>query len=110
MTISDSNIEKSLYKVSSIIHDSKNLNAIFKKLATVIKDSIGIKNFYVALINWELDLITFPYYQDIKDHTPKEKFSSGKGMTNYAIKKNEQILINQEEYQKLIDKNLVEAI
>ena len=110
MTIPDSNIEKTLYKVSSIIHDSKSLNIIFEKLGAVIKDSIGIKNFYVALINWELDLITFPYYQDIKDHSPKEKFSSGKGMTNYAIKKNRQILINQSEYQKLVDKNLVEAI
>ena len=76
MTISDSNIEKSLYKVSSIIHDSTNLNVIFKKLGEVIRDSIGIKNFYVALLNRELDLITFPYYQDIKDHSPKEKFSS----------------------------------
>ena len=92
MTISDSNIETTLYKVSSIIHDSTNLNVIFKKLGALIKDSIGIKNFYVALINWELDLITFPYYQDIKDHTPKEKFSSGNGMTNYAIKRNKQIL------------------
>ena len=87
------NIEPNLYKISSIIHDSENLNIIFEKLSEVIQESIGIKNFYVALLNKDLDLITFPYYTDIKDHAPKQKFSSGKGMTNYAIKKNEQILI-----------------
>ena len=72
---------------------SPTLNIIFRKLGSVIEKSIGIDNFYVALVNRELDLITFPYYQDIKDHSPKEKFSSGKGMTNHAIKKNKQIPI-----------------
>ncbi len=110
MMNTESNIEKILYKVSSIIHDSSDLNTIFRKLADVIKESIGIRNFYVALINKELDLITFPYYEDSKDHSPKQKFLSGKGITNYAIKQNKDILINQEEYIKLVNKKTVEAI
>ena len=85
MSSSKLNIEKSLYRISTIIHDSNNLNTIFKNLGKIIKESIGINNFYVALLNKELDLITFPYYNDIKDGSPKEKFSSGKGMTSYAI-------------------------
>ena len=110
MQSSDLNIEKNLYKISSIIHDSENLNIIFEQLSSVIQESIGIKNFYVALLNKELDLITFPYYTDIKDHAPKEKFSSGKGMTNYAIKKNKKILINKEQYEDLVKEGEVEAI
>ena len=110
MQSSDLNIEKNLYKISSIIHDSENLNIIFEQLSSVIQESIGIKNFYVALLNKELDLITFPYYTDIKDHAPKEKFSSGKGMTNYAIKKNTKILINKEQYEDLVKEGEVEAI
>ena len=110
MQASDLNIEKNLYKISSIIHDSENLNIIFEQLSSVIQESIGIKNFYVALLNKELDLITFPYYTDIKDHAPKEKFSSGKGMTNYAIKKNKKILINKEQYEDLVKEGEVEAI
>ena len=110
MSSSKLNIEKTLYRVSTIIHDSDNLNAIFKKLGKIIKESIGINNFYVALINKELDLITFPYYNDIKDGSPKQKFSSGKGMTSYAIKKNEDILINTKEYKELVKAGLVEPI
>ena len=98
MQSSSKNIQDKLYKISSIIHDSENLNIIFEKLSEVIYESIGIKNFYVALLNRELDLITFPFYTDIKDHAPKQKFSSGKGMTNYAIKKNMKILINKGQY------------
>ena len=110
MSSSKLNIEKTLYRVSTIIHDSDNLNTIFKKLGKIIKESIGINNFYVALLNKELDLITFPYYNDIKDGSPKQKFSSGKGMTSYAIKKNEDILINTKQYEELVKAELVEPI
>ena len=110
MSSSELNIEKTLYTVSTIIHDSDNLNTIFKKLGKIIKESIGINNFYVALLNKELDLITFPYYNDIKDGSPKQKFSSGKGMTSYAIKKNEDILINTKQYEELVKAELVEPI
>ena len=110
MQSSSKNIQDNLYKISSIIHDSENLNIIFEKLSEVIYESIGIKNFYVALLNRELDLITFPFYTDIKDHAPKQKFSSGRGMTNYAIKKNMKILINKEEYEQLIQNGEVDAI
>lgn len=110
MSSSKLNIEKILYRVSTIIHDSDNLNTIFKKLGKIIKESIGINNFYVALLNKELDLITFPYYNDIKDGSPKQKFSSGKGMTSYAIKKNEDILINTKQYEELVKAELVEPI
>ena len=110
MSSSKLNIEKTLYRISTIIHDSDNLNTIFKNLGEIIKESIGINNFYVALINKELDLITFPYYNDIKDGTPKEKFSSGKGMTSYAIKNNQDILINTKQYEELVKADLVEPI
>ena len=110
MKSNDSNIEKNLYKISSIIHDSENLNAIFEKLSDVIQEAIGINNFYIALLNKELDLITFPYYTDIKDQPPKEKFSSGKGMTNYTIKKNKEILVDKSQYENLVNKGDVQAI
>ena len=104
------NIETNLLKISSIIHDSKNLNTIFEELSIIIKNSWGIKNFYVALLNKELDLITFPYYNDIKDNPPKEKFSNGKGITNYALKQEKEILVDSISYKELVKNGDVEAI
>ena len=110
MNSQKSNIESNLLRISSIIHDSKNLNTIFEELAKIINKSWGIKNFYVALLNRELDLITFPYYNDIKDNPPKEKFSNGKGITNFAIKLEKEILINSQDYENLVQNGDVEAI
>ena len=38
MATLDSNIEKSLYKISTIIHDSKNLTTIFEGLSKGFSD------------------------------------------------------------------------
>ncbi|MAV64939.1 MAG: hypothetical protein CBD97_02625 [Pelagibacteraceae bacterium TMED237] len=110
MGLSTSNIESNLLKISSIIHDSQNLNIIFEELADIIESSWDIKNYYVALLNRELDLITFPYYNDIKDQPPKEKFSKGKGITNYALKLEQELLINSSDYKKLVKNGDIEAI
>ena len=86
MTLSDSHIEDSLYQISRAVHDSNNLNLLFKELHSIIQKSISIDNFYVALMNRDLDLLTYPYYQDVKDNPPKEKFSS-EGIAEFCNEK-----------------------
>ena len=110
MTLSDSHIEDNLYQISRAVHDSNNLNLLFKELHAIIRQSISIDNFYVALINRDLDLLTYPYYQDVKDNPPKEKFSKSKGVTHYVLTKEEKMIINRSSMQKLIDNGDLELI
>tara|TARA_B100000287_G_scaffold432799_1_gene492969 strand:- start:354 stop:2132 length:1779 start_codon:yes stop_codon:yes gene_type:complete len=110
MNKNNPNIENNLYKISKIVHDAHDLNKLFKNLHDIIFDLVGVKNFYIALLNKDLDLLTYPYYHDIKDHPPKEKFSEGKGLTHYTIKKGEGMIFNKEDYQSLADQNLIELI
>ena len=110
MTLSDPHIEDSLYQISRVVHNSNNLNLLFKELHTIVRDSISIDNFYVALMNQDLDLLTFPYYQDVKDNPPKEKFSKSKGVTHYVLNKNKKMIIDKTKMQKLIDNGDLELI
>ena len=110
MTFSDSHIEDSLYQISRAVHDSNNLNLLFKELHAVIRKSISIDNFYVALMNRDLDLLTYPYYQDVKDNPPKEKFSKSRGVTHYALMKEEKMIISKSDMQTLIDNKDLELI
>ena len=110
MTLSDSHIEDSLYQISRVVHDSNNLNLLFKELHTIVRESISIDNFYVALMNRDLDLLTYPYYQDVKDNPPKEKFSKSKGVTHYVLTKEEKMIIDRSNMQKLINNGDLELI
>ena len=69
-----------------------------------------VKNFYIALLNKDLDLLTYPYYHDIKDHAPKEKFSEGKGLTHYTIKKEKGMIFNKNDYQKLAKEKEIQIL
>ena len=110
MNLSNVNIENILYDVSKTVHESHNLKTLFKNLHKAIKRSLDIDNFYVALLNRELDLLTYPYHHDIKDSPPKEKFSSSKGLTHYAIKKEKGLIIDRSKYDELINKGKVAII
>ena len=68
MNRNNSNIENNLYKISKIVHDAHDLNKLFKNLHGISTELFKVKNFYIALLNKDLDLLTYPYYHDIKDH------------------------------------------
>ena len=106
MNKNNSNIQNNLYKISKIVHDAHDLNILFKNLHKIITELFEVKNFYIALLNKDLDLLTYPYYHDIKDQAPKEKFLEGKGLTHYTIKKGKGMIFNKDDYQKLADKNI----
>ena len=55
-------------------------------------------------------MLTYPYYHDIKDQAPKEKFLEGKGLTHYTIKKGKGMIFNKDDYQKLADKNIIQIL
>ena len=110
MNENNSNIENNLYKISKIVHDAHDLNKLFKNLHEIATELFKVKNFYIALLNKDLDLLTYPYYHDIKDQAPKEKFSEGKGLTHYTIKKGQGLIFNKEDYQKLAQQNVIQIL
>ena len=110
MNKNNSNIQNNLYKISKIVHDAHDLNKLFKNLHGIITELFKVKNFYIALLNQDLDLLTYPYYHDIKDQAPKEKFLEGKGLTHYTINKGKGMIFNKDDYQKLADKNVIQIL
>ena len=110
MNKNNSNIQNNLYKISKIVHDAHDLNKLFKNLHEIAIELFEVKNFYIALLNSDLDLLTYPYYHDIRDQAPKEKFSEGKGLTHYTLKKGKSMIFNRNDYQDLADKNIIQIL
>ena len=110
MNKNNSNIQNNLYKISKIVHDAHDLNKLFKNLHGVITELFKVKNFYIALLNKDLDLLTYPYYHDIRDQAPKEKFSEGRGLTHHTLKEGKAMIFNTDDYQKLADENIIQIL
>ena len=56
MNKNNSNIQNNLYKISKIVHDAHDLNILFKNLHKIIIELLRL-NFYIALLNKDLDLV-----------------------------------------------------
>ena len=103
-------IKKScIYKISEAIHDSDDLDTLYNEIHFILSTVTDVKNFYIALIDWETELITFPYFVDQYDKIPSP-YKMKKGLTEYVLKSGQSLLLNKEIYKNLIKTHNIEPI
>jgi two-component sensor histidine kinase len=67
------------------------------------------KNFYIALYDYDKEILSFPYFADEYDKTPAPK-RLGKGLTEYVLRTGEPLLASPEVFEELVKKGEVELI
>jgi transcriptional regulator with GAF, ATPase, and Fis domain len=103
-----------IYEISEAANSSKDLNELFAKVHTILKEFIPADNFYIALQDEKSKTLGFPYYVDKYDSPDKlsqygpQKLS--RGLTEYALRYGKPLLVTKEKFHKLLDKNEVEQL
>jgi len=67
------------------------------------------RNFYIALLEPELQLLTFPYFVDEEDPAPASK-RLGRGLTEYVIRMGEPLLATPKVFEELVRQGEAELI
>ena len=105
----DEKIKLLLYKLAKSVHDSQSLQKFYQQIHKHINISIDARNFYIALINEENNMIEFPYYQDEKDEKPTSiPRNESKGLSEYVIKTGKPLLAKKALYTKLAKEGKIE--
>jgi PAS domain S-box-containing protein len=96
--------------IANLTIHSSNLNTLFKNIHNELKKVIDAKNFYIALKEEEKDVLHFPYIVDenYKESTLKTKF--GKGLTEYALLKDQPLCIYEEDFVDLLHHEEIEIL
>jgi PAS domain S-box-containing protein len=102
-------LQDAVYKISQAANEAKDLNHLYSQIHKTISGFINAKNFYIALYNSEIDLLSFPYFVDEFDETPKPK-KPGRGLTEYVIRKGEPVLVDPEMFAHLHKTKEVERV
>ena len=103
-------IKKScIYKISEAIHDSDDLDTLYKEIHSILSNITNVKNFYIALVDWDYKSLSFPYFVDENDEKPKP-YQMEKGLTEYVITSGESLLLNEDIYKNLLLTNNIEPI
>ena len=84
-------IKNFLYNISEALYISNDLDSLYKEIHRCISDIANTNNFYIAIADWENNLINFPYFVDSKDKIPTNRTFSN-GLTDYVIKTGKSLL------------------
>ena len=89
-----------LHNIANSINNTEDLDELLDAIRQEVGKLVNTTNFFIALYDEQNDVITLPYFQDIKDKITS--FPAGKTLTAYVIKNNRSMLIDEVKAQEMI--------
>lgn len=86
-------VREALFEISEAAYNVEDMGSLYKQIHHVISRLMPAKNFYIALYDEKSDMLSFPYFVDEFD-PPIASKKPGKGLTEYVLRKGEEILVN----------------
>lgn len=107
--VKNDKIQNAIYEISQATNRSGNLNKLFEEIHTIIKSLMSAENLYIALVDKETSIISFPYFVDEFDKPPTPR-KFGKGLTEFVYSKGEAVVVSKPVEQKLEREGKIELI
>jgi PAS domain S-box-containing protein len=101
--------ERAVYEIARATDATDNLEDLYSSIHAIIKGLMPAKNFYVALVDEEKGLLSFPYYVDEFDSSPPPH-QLGRGLTEYVLRTGRSLLCDAAVDEELTNRGEVEMI
>ncbi len=102
-------IQAAIYKISQSANQAEDLDQLYFLIHQVLQELMPADNFFIALMDNEQDLLSFPYFVDQLD-TPPPPQKPGRGLTEYVLRTGKTVLVNPEVFNLLVEENEVESV
>ncbi|HEU5078010.1 MAG TPA: PAS domain S-box protein [Opitutaceae bacterium] len=93
--------QNATYRISEAALDAADLPALFEKVHSIIGELMPAANCYIALLNQERTLLTFPRFIDELAETPPSR-RPGRGLTEYLIDSGKSLLATETDMEHLL--------
>lgn len=93
--------QSALYRIVEVSHSAENLGELYKRIHEIIGELMYAKNLYLALLDEDTQMMSFPYSVDeyVENRKP---YKIGKGLTGYVIRTGSPLLFSPETKQRLM--------
>jgi GAF domain-containing protein/DNA-binding response OmpR family regulator len=112
-----SRVQDALYRIAEAAAAAEDLQAFYATIHEIVGELIPAGNMYIALYDGERQRISYPYYVDAVDTDlpdPKAWYPFGegqaRGVTAYAIRRDEPLLIDVPAFEELVRQGEIEQI
>ena len=98
-----------IYRITQAAITSEGIDTLYHSIHSILGELLPTENFFIALFDPNINLISFPYYIDQYDEKPLEPIHI-QGLTGYVIRTGRSLLAPREIYDQLVQKGEVEVI
>ncbi|HSE43199.1 MAG TPA: PAS domain S-box protein, partial [Acidobacteriota bacterium] len=101
--------QAALYQIAEKANLAEDLQEFYRAIHNIVGELIQAKNFYIALLDSDSSVLTFPYFVDEVDSMPEPR-SLAKGLTEYVLRTGQAELISPARYDELARAGEVESV
>jgi len=102
-------VKNTVYRISELAHSAHDLHELYTSIHAVIGELMDARNLYIAILEPDGKMLSFPYFVDEKDPPPATS-SLGHGLTEYVLKTGKPLLAHPEDIQYFIDRGIIDVI
>lgn len=107
--IKDISRQKAIREIEQLLMSTNTLDELLPAVHQCIENVIPAPNCYVALLDEETNIVSFPYFIDEEDAPPLPRLRKN-GSTEYVMQTGEPIILTQNIYKELIDDGIIDSI
>lgn len=93
-------VQRALFEISEAVHSAGDLPGLYARIHEIIGTLMPAQNFYLALLDAETGIVSFPYHRDLTDPPPPPR-TGRRGMTEYVLRTGRAALADLAEIQRL---------
>ena len=101
--------QAALYQIAERANLAEDLQEFYRAIHNIVGELIQTKNFYIALLDSDSEMLTFPYFVDEIDPVPDPR-PLGKGLTEYVLRTGQTSLVSPATFEELIKAGEVESV
>lgn len=106
----DQVLQEAVYQIAAAAEAAASLDALLPEIHRIIGQVMSADNFYIALYDPELEVLSFPYFVDELETLSETTVPVGNGLTEHVLRSGHSLLCSSESQVRLALKGLVDAI
>ncbi len=102
-------LEAVVLQISKSANEAADLHELLRAVHEGVALLMDARNFYVALLDPETDLVSFPYFVDEADQPPEPR-RAGRGLTEYVLRTGAPQFVDPEAFADLVRRGEVDSV
>jgi len=95
-------LQSALYRIANLASSATDLKQFYKSIHDIVAALMEAKNFYIAVLSEDGELIEVPYFVDEEDSEPPPEEAWHGGLTEYVLRSGKPLLADPEKFDELV--------